>query len=351
MAAAWSAYSSAVATGCFAVIDLVVRVINIVAIGVGRFGIAVAPAEPARQRSPGGPAVRSIDSPAGPVGIIGPEVEPRMIVANLVANFVATLLRGCLAIVADSRRGSADCWRDFDAQRRRRRQRRRPRQLQRPRLPQRRLPRRFVQRRRPEAARGVRRLGRQESRLRRRRVRRCRRHRWRPSPAFPRRRSYSIAKADGRVTAPVAGRVAAPVPGLGRGDVAGSRSIGAGNRRTDRRRSRGAGGGPCRGVGAGRAPGRRVAPQRRLKVVLLLRRRPARRRHRRPVREPQARSRTTSSSAPTTIKIMLKRFMVHLLSNSCADSNSISSVHRVARTAIAESGRRRNAGAPETSPA
>ena len=90
--------------GLIAVVDRIVGVVHVFAVSVGD-GFTPAVADPAGQRCPGGPTIRTIDPPGSPVGIIRPEIEPGVILPDLIAYFVAPLAAILLATAGDFRSG------------------------------------------------------------------------------------------------------------------------------------------------------------------------------------------------------------------------------------------------------
>ena len=92
--------------GLIPVVDRIVLVVHIVAVGVGD-GFAPAVADPAGDRAPRGPTIGTGDAPGSPAGIVRPEVEPGMVVPDLIADFVAPFDAVVAATPGGSRSGRA----------------------------------------------------------------------------------------------------------------------------------------------------------------------------------------------------------------------------------------------------
>ena len=101
---------AAIASACWAycvgrrdrlvvVVDLVAFVVHVLAVAVGgRFARTVT--NPAAQCAPRCPAIGRRDTPCRPAGIVAPEVQPRVVFGDLVADLVAPLLTVALQLLS-----------------------------------------------------------------------------------------------------------------------------------------------------------------------------------------------------------------------------------------------------------
>ena len=73
-----------------AVVHGIVDVVDVITITVSKW-LSPSPWKPTRHRAPGGPTIWPIPSPTCVVRIVFPKVIARMVVTNLIANFIAAL--------------------------------------------------------------------------------------------------------------------------------------------------------------------------------------------------------------------------------------------------------------------